>query len=644
MTIIVLLILAGVSLNAIVGDNGIINNAMSANFLQEMTAVQEAFDTWKVGKKADDLDDISLPTEKIVESNTLEKHKRLMGEVGYYRAWSITGERPTTDVKSDDDSFKSAGSSEIVFYPAGVQDLYYLDNDALGLENNNKKYLIDARNSMIYSLNGGTINGIQVHSLAMLRMIQTGVSDAPQFAEAEASGGSGVFAGSKWLTDKDGHYIDENGNKVEEKDRVINPYGFEIIADATNDNIYKLYNNGELYGKGIKGPLLNTPEEEMEKINPYKWSKLTIPSVIPGYDTQDIQITFGETYSSLDSTIYVIDSNKDLWAWGGNSLNILGLNDFQLKEYTGMEATKLNIGGTYDEKNNIVGSKKVYKVFPTQNATFVVTETNGLYELYASGRNDYGQLGTGEVVSSSDSFKRVEFEFSKDILFIGDVDSFGTVIFTGDERVKNIYYAGSTTGRSKGYASENVKKLFDGGNYIDEKVKEFIEIGNGSLGQKPPVEMVKYCNMSQETTNAFLCIGVNGKAYFYNLFEYNEIDVGDKDGKIVDIDATPVGFCILKKELENGDAEYWGYKATTNQDYVMGIVSNYGEWVLLNDCFPDGIGGDDIEDFNFSFEKGLYFITSDNKLFGCGKNENICMNSAGQGGSKFVEMSIEENR
>ena len=59
-TIIVLLILAGVSLNAIVGDNGIITNAMNANFLQEMTSVQESFDMWKVNH----YDDNQIPTNR----------------------------------------------------------------------------------------------------------------------------------------------------------------------------------------------------------------------------------------------------------------------------------------------------------------------------------------------------------------------------------------------------------------------------------------------------------------------------------------------------------------------------------------------------------------------------------------------------
>ena len=43
-TIIALLILAGISINALVGDNGIVSKVMNASFLTEMTEVQEAFE------------------------------------------------------------------------------------------------------------------------------------------------------------------------------------------------------------------------------------------------------------------------------------------------------------------------------------------------------------------------------------------------------------------------------------------------------------------------------------------------------------------------------------------------------------------------------------------------------------------------
>ena len=52
-TIIVLLILAGVSLNAIVGNNGIITNAQGAKFKSEMAKYKEDTETFIFEKETD---------------------------------------------------------------------------------------------------------------------------------------------------------------------------------------------------------------------------------------------------------------------------------------------------------------------------------------------------------------------------------------------------------------------------------------------------------------------------------------------------------------------------------------------------------------------------------------------------------------
>ena len=638
------MILAGVSLNAIVGDNGIINNTLSASFIQEMTAVQEAFDTWKMSKKIDDLEDVSLPTEKIVESKTLEEHKRLMGEVGYYRSWSVTGEKPTTDVKEDEDSFKSAGSSEIVFYPAGVQDLYYLDNDTLGLEKNNKKYLIDAQNSMIYSLNGGTINGIQVHSLAMFRMIQSGISDAPQFAEAEASSGSGVFAGSKWLTDKDGNYIDEKGNRVDEEHRVENPYGFEIIADKMNNNIYKLYNNGELYGKGIKGPLLNTSADDMEKINPYKWSKLTIPSQIPGYNTNNIKIK--TSFNGSSGTIYVIDTNKDLWAWGSNANNKLGLNTSQLKEYTGMEPIKLNIGGSYDSNGNSIGSKKVYDVMATSYATFVITLNEGTYELYASGYNIYGELGTGEEGVSSSSFKKVDFKNPENIVKICGDDLGTNVIIYKDNNNLKLFFAGFTHGENTiGSVGANLINLFKNTEYNNKNCTKFVEIFDGNIGAKPSVKIIDYTMICWDNalTPEFICLGDDGEAYLWDFANYQKVETDNKSGRITEVRGTSYRNFILKKELDDGNVEFFGYANGTSTTSFLNFTGIVGKTFLLNNLFPDGVSGNDIVDFKLIYQRNAIFITKDKKIFGCGHYETLGKNLKSGFSNGFEKIESNES-
>ena len=50
-SIIVMLILAGVSINAIMGENGVLSRAQYASFMSEMAAVEEAVQLWKVKVK-----------------------------------------------------------------------------------------------------------------------------------------------------------------------------------------------------------------------------------------------------------------------------------------------------------------------------------------------------------------------------------------------------------------------------------------------------------------------------------------------------------------------------------------------------------------------------------------------------------------
>ena len=369
-SIIVLLILAGVSINALVGENGIITQAMNVSFYNEMASVQESFELWKTKHYDDD----EIPTNGLVKASDLENNGRLSGEIVYYRNWSENKTMPEESVKSD---LNTIYAGEIVYIPRGVEDLFYLNNAEIGIKSD-KKYIIDATNSMIYAINGYNAEGITVHSLAMYKAVVNGVNTAPSFAAAEVSGAGNniVYAGQDYLINKEGKYVDENGNIVSENDKRQNPYGFKIIADTHNSNLYKLYNNGDLYVKGVKGCEANTAASEMSEMDSAYWNKLIIPAKILDDNTiQDLDITFN------GDRIFVIDKNKDVWAWGDNGLNQLGLTADKKIEYSKYDAVKLDFG-----------NKKVQKVWDTGPNVFYLVKDGSTYELYASGANDCGQL------------------------------------------------------------------------------------------------------------------------------------------------------------------------------------------------------------------------------------------------------------
>lgn len=273
---------------------------------------------WKASQEGE-----TIPTNGLYSKESLEKTERLKGEIGYYRQWNSTDTMPSMSIYTESEEFNSEFEGELVYFPAGIQDLYYLNNESIGIRGN-KKYLIDASNGMIYSEKGISLKGITAYSSAMAKSLIGGESIKPTFLPSETSG-----TGSE-----------ENlaGNAEAE-------YGFKIIAGG--NNVFKLYNNGDLYGKGVKGVQLNTSEEEMEAINDKKWQEFTVPSIIPGASTGNIQIYPGY------KTVYVIDEQGYLWAWGENTNNNLGLTQEQLIEYNGMEPVKLNVDG-----------KKVKIVYP----------------------------------------------------------------------------------------------------------------------------------------------------------------------------------------------------------------------------------------------------------------------------------------
>ena len=600
-TIIVLLILAGISINLVLGENGVLAKAKYASFVNEMTAVEEKLNIWKTGEVIDvnyTKPQTKIPTAGLYGVSELEKTTRLAGEVGYYRVWDINETKPDMDINSSASIFNNAFESELVYYPAGVQDLYYLSNDELGITGS-KKYLIDASNGMVYSTVGTNINGIQCYSLNMAKMAMGGYNEKPAFAAAEVSGSAGNLAGnvsSKYLVDENGNYIlDENGNKIENPD--YNPYGFQIIADYKNDNIYKLYNNGDLYGKGIKGNLLNTSTEKMNEINQYVWHEMSLPDNIPG-DIDSVELIPG------NGTMFVIDINKDLWAWGENHYNYLGLTQDEQLEYTGREAAKLNLH-----------SKKVYKVIPTAIATWVITVDN---ELYVCGYNNFGELGIGKISQQTDGFEKVEFNNPKEIKNITSTSDnytdsasidYRTIILMNDGK---LYWAGNT---------ENVdQNFFKNTDLQNTTVLKFTEIFNGTYGKTFNNKIVYIAKFGGWASKYLIVLDEIGT--LYRIDASGNIDEIDNNVKQV---MSRNDSTIYQKESDTGEKRYvfcpLGDGAWFNS---LDIVQQY-KFIDITEKLQEKFETSEIKDFYITYN-AVYFLLNDGKVYASGNNNEIGIN------------------
>ena len=550
-TIIIMVILAGVSLNATIGENGIISKAQYSTFLSEMTDVEEALKTWQTSRALNDDDyDKKAPTNGLCTPEELQQTKGLMGEVGYYRVWSISASKPTLDLTESSESFDNKYESEFIYYPAGVQDLYYLNNETLGI-NKKKKYLIDASTGIIYSVKGANLKGIQCYSLAMAKTVMEGYTDMPSFAELEISTGKNAGnVSNKYKVDENGNYIlDGDGNKVENPD--YNPYGFEIISSVNSDNVYKLYNNGDLYAKGVKGAQINTPTSKMEAIS-NKWTELTIPEEIGEYK----QIISGS------NTMYVIDQNDYLWAWGNNSENKLGLTQEQQVEYTGRDAIKLNVDG-----------KKVKSVYEAYGYLFVVTIDN---KLYAMGSNIYYFLGLGHNNEISE-FKEVSFPKPDKISYIVRTCETHSVIIACTDGT--FYSSGRSAIATAGLSSST------------STYKKFVQVFNG------------YTYVENSETGEYTVDNSIG-------YKANQ-DIDSDIKQIVCCDAG--GYMILKKD---GTIWHVGYKSWNSPDISTNALTQYsGEYATnVKNIYSLGYG------FLIEKENGeIYAANGVSSCFGAGQ-------------------------
>ena len=609
-TIIVMLILAGVSLNASIGEYGIISNAQYSTFVSEMKGIEEALKIWQTARVLNDDDyEKKAPTDGLCTQNELQETERLIGEVGYYRIWSISDTKPTLDLTESNETFDSKYESEFVYYPAGVQDLYYLNNQSLGI-NKKKKYLIDAATGIIYSLKGIRLNGIQCYSLEMAKTVMEGYTDMPTFAELEVN--SGKAAGdvsNKYKVDENGNYVlDENGNKIENSD--YNPNGFQIIADFSNDNIYKLYNNGDLYAKGKKGLLLNSSTEETQKLNTYIWKNIEFSNEIPGASSGNIEVVSG------CGTIYVIDSNREMWAWGSNTNNILGLSQEEQKSYTGRDVIKLSIPGS------------IYKVFPTEYATYVVVLNNGVYELYASGYNTYGELGIGSNVTTTNSFTKVEFSNPNKIKTVtckGRDDHF-SMILTEDGKV---YFAGEKS---------QINYIFENENNSVNYITKYTEIFNGVYGEKFDSKIKDIINGMHYNTPTTYVLLENNELYLVQqgsmqnvIFKYE--DEKTENGKVQNIWSSK-GITIIKRINSTGENEFWmSVEGSTNDSFLHKATSWY-TFYNMKEILAD-VDINNIKDIFLS--TNIFILLNNGKVYCAGPTSGMGIGSSTTIDSTYYE-------
>ena len=315
-----------------------------------------------------------------------------------------------------------------------------------------------------------------------------------------------------------------------------------------------------------------------------------------------------------------------MWAWGVNSGNRFGLTQEQQVEYTGRDVIKLN-----------VDNKKVYNVFGTVSSTFVVTLTNGVYELYAAGLNNQYELGIGNNICQNSFSKCSGLEHPERLVTIQKGTNKNQItLFTCKDSNDNyeIYLTGTdlfyVTNSTYGKIYENITRMFDGniGPDIDQDIQKTKFFG--------------YTIMVLDKNNNLKLYG-KGNDYIKQvkpnndyIYEFNEENFGISGSESLNIKNIYGGQdyrnTIIERVNDNNKTEFWLFCIDGNNigigELKSETLNNITEY-LPNELMSTGIKQIRIVSSN------IFFIDNKNKVWATGNyatlglGENIHTNPEG---------------
>ena len=410
-TIIVLVILAGVAINTLYGENGIITTAQDVAILSNIKTLEEGIDLYKVNSNLEGkVEEDSYPIAKNEDGSriTLNQMKsqselaKLPDEVKY-TLLNLTSEKGTTNIPSLDQ--------------IDYNKFYKLDYTKLSISQE------EAENLVIY-IDG---DDYKVINLPGVKYKKNNV-----------------------------YVIIPLNNEAEP----------EYITVA--NNTYKLYGNGTLKVLGEKTTNSGYTSSEVNAIN-NSWDEFDLKAINERFDNRmNLPDTLtSDWYAShvyfSTGTAYVIDDNSDLWAWGANDYNKLGLGH----SFLVVGPTKI-LEGRCEGEDNV----KASKVWAGATNTFVVDTHN---TLWACGTNRYGTLGQGNFDNYSKWVKidYINGEEIKEIQSRNDFQSPAAIIILKDG---SVYGAGCSLGELNKIGNINryekieayykAKSIYLGRNYI----------------------------------------------------------------------------------------------------------------------------------------------------------------------------------
>ena len=508
-TVIVLLILAAVTINALSGDNGILRRAREA---KEKTGASQEEESVKVSVTEALTQGIGeLTTEnlkKAVKNNGLNE-QQLAGN----GPWTYNGEYNEYNIET---------SGKMTSIPQDVATDKIVDIvGSFGL----------TKNKRLLKLNFGSENDIKVWKEVQTGEQIEGIQKVKEIEEIKDVGFRMYFV------------LDENGDVYMLDDfRNITPQKIDALSNI--DQIYCNYMN--LYAKTASGEVYAWGNNDSGQLGIGNTTDQSAPVKINGLtNVQNIDIENG--------SIYAITKTGDVYAWGDNDNGQLGIGNttnqsipVKINELTNVQnidfengsiyaitktgdvyawgsnrAGKLGIGNNTDQNVpvKINGLTNIQNIDFENGSIYAITKTG---DVYAWGSNRAGKLGIGNNTDQNVPVKINELSNVEDI-------------YSG----KDYAYAKTTAGDVYAWGNNRAGKLGIGNN-IDQNVpvkinglkniEKIFNINYGSMYAKSITgEIYVWGNNCWKE----LGLGQNSESFIVNPTTLKSVDGSNQNNQIV---------------------------------------------------------------------------------------------------------------
>ena len=412
-TVIVLLILAAVTINALSGDNGILRRAREA---KEKTGASQEEESVKVSVTEALTQGIGeLTTEnlkKAVKNNGLNE-QQLAGN----GPWTYNGEYNEYNIET---------SGKMTSIPQDVATDKIVDIvGSFGL----------TKNKRLLKLNFGSENDIKVWKEVQTGEQIEGIQKVKEIEEIKDVGFRMYFV------------LDENGDVYMLDDfRNITPQKIDALSNI--DQIYCNYMN--LYAKTASGEVYAWGNNDSGQLGIGNTTNQSAPVKINGLtNVQNIDFENG--------SIYAITKTGDVYVWGNNDSGQLGIGNTDEI----WEPVKINA---------LANIEMLY--INEEGSAYAKTMTG---DVYAWGNNDSGQLGIGNTTNQSIPVKINELTNVQNIDFengsIYAITKTGDVYAWGSNRAGKLGIGNNTDQNVPVKINElsNVEDIYSGKDYAYAK-------------------------------------------------------------------------------------------------------------------------------------------------------------------------------